>query len=136
MANTVTLRTLPTGGKKDVYVHCYFKSDGASGELTNQVLADVATIGADSFGNTATKFTLVEAWYEFVGFDAVLNFHATTPVPFWKITQASGTHMCFEKFGGISDPMASGYAGKIQISTAGFTVATDEGTLILHLRKD
>jgi hypothetical protein len=137
MANTVTTAVV-LDGPKHVFVRCYLKADGASGELTNQVLADPATLAPPAPGQTVTgKLSIVEVWYENVGFDVILKFNATTPVPMWKLAGASSSNnICLEKFGGLTDPQAPGWDGKVVFDTAGFNTANREGTFIVKLRKD
>jgi hypothetical protein len=131
MSNTVTLRTL-IDGQKEAVVLAYLKCDGASGELTDSVIVDVST-----FSPAPSKVTVLEIWANIVGFDAILEFDATTDVPFWKLPGSPNqAHFCFESFGGIKDNSGTGTTGDIILTTAGFTAATDEGTIIIRVRKD
>jgi len=135
MANTVTIRKLVEGAK-DAWFYVYLKCDGASGELTDQVLIDPAT-SFNSRYPTPTKLTVLELKYTFVGFDGMLEFDATTDDAIWKLSSTGNDpDICLSDFGGITDPQSSGSTGKIQITTTGFTAATDEGTLVIRVRKD
>jgi len=139
MANTVTTRNLQDDAKYLV-THIYLKSDGAAGELVNQVVVDpTAVTFVDNWGTpNPPKLTLLEIWYCMTGFDSLLKFDAATPVPFWKMAgqQPGGEHNDFTYFGGIKDNSGAGSTGKITLDTAGFTTVTDEGTIILRFRKN
>lgn len=130
MANTVTLRTLVDGPKTAV-VHVHLLCDGASGELTDQVVVDVST-----FSPVPTKVTIEEVWYSLVGFDAMLEFDATADKAAWKLGSSDSGYIDFRCFGGLKDNSGSGSTGDVVLTTAGFTAATDEGTLIIKVRKD
>lgn len=129
MANTVTLRTLEDGPKRAI-VHVHLKADG-TGELTDQVIVDVST-----FNPAPSKVTIEKMWYSFVGFDGVLEFDATADTVAWKIQQGTDIHQDFTCFGGIKDDSGAGSTGDIVLTTAGFTAATDEGTLVIQVRKN
>lgn len=130
MANTVTITKLVDGPRSAVF-HVYIKGDG-SGELTDQVLIDPAT----DLSPTDTALTVEEIWYDCVGFDSMLEFDATADTPIWKIPAASSSnYIDFRSFGGIKDRSGAGATGKIQITTAGLGAATDEGTIIIKVRR-
>lgn len=130
MANTVTLRTLEDGPNRAI-IHAHLKSDGAAGELTDQVLVDVSTLNP-----APTKVTIEKMWYSLVGFDGMLEFDATTDTAGWKIQQGTDITQDFVCFGGIKDDSGSGSTGDILLTTAGFTAATDEGTIVIQVRKN
>lgn len=130
MANTVTLRTL-LDGARDAVVLAYLKCDGSSGELTDQVIVD-----ASALSPVPTKLTIEELWWDFEGFSALLEFDATTDTPGWKLASAVGGHKDFCVFGGIKDASGTGSTGDILLTTTGFTAATDEGTLVIRVRKN
>lgn len=130
MANTVTLRTL-IDGPRNTIIHAYFKSDGAAGELTDQVIVDVSTLSP-----VPTKVTIESLWWDFEGFSGLLEFDATADTPGWKLQAGTNGHKDFYEFGGIKDNTGAGSTGDIVMTTSGFTAATDEGTLIIKVRKD
>jgi hypothetical protein len=135
MPNTVTTRLL-VDGPRHAIVHVYLKSDGASGELTNQVIFDPATAYRNPDSPIPINPSIVSVWYENVGFDALLKFDATTPVPAWKLSTApAAVSVDFSSFGGIVSNAAAGANGKITLDTSGFTAATDEGTMIITIAK-
>jgi len=131
MANTVTLRTL-IDGPKTAIIHVYLNSDGASGELADQVVVD-----ASALIPVPSKVTIEEVWWDFVGFDGLLEFDATADTPAWKLPAGSGQgHRKFYLFGGIKDNSGAGSTGDVLLTTNGFTAAGDEGTMIIKVRKD
>lgn len=88
---------------------------------------------ADSSRNPSTpvSVSIEEIWYD-VGDAAAaaainISFDATTDDLAWACTGRH--HMCFESFGGISDPRSAGFTGSIIVSGATVT------PIILKLRK-
>lgn len=75
MANTVSIRKLLDGSKLAVF-HIYLASDGASGELTDQVI-----VAASTLDGAPTKLSICEVDYALSGFSGVLEFEATTDQP-------------------------------------------------------
>lgn len=134
MANTVTVTKI-LEGKKEAYFHVYLLSDGAAGELSDQVLIDPAVDFSPAL-TAGTRITLMEMWGHLVGFDARLEFDATADTTAWVLNSQCFDHIDFSPFGGISDRSGAGATGKLQITTSGFTAATDQGTLIIRVRKN
>lgn len=130
MANTVTIRKLNDGDKYAV-LHIYVASDGAAGELADQVVVD-----ASGLHGAPTKLTIVEAWWSLNGFSGRLEFDATADSPALVLFPSDNGHLSFEEFGGIPDPGASGATGDITLTTSGFTASGDEGVIILKVRKN
>lgn len=129
MANTVTLRTLIDGPRQAV-IHVHLLSDGAAGELADEVLVDVSTLSP-----APSKVTVEQIWWDIAGFDIFLEFDATADTALWKLGAGEG-FQDFRSFGGIKDNTGAGSTGDIVATTDGFTAATDEGTLIITVRKD
>lgn len=135
MANTVNITPLLSGSKRVVY-HVFFKSDGATGELVDEVLIDpVVDLG---FPKT-TRMTLEKVLFHFAGFDARIEFQTglTTDTFIWVLPEGSDSDVDFTPFGGVKDRNGSLDAtGKVLISTTGFTSSTDQGSMILQVRLD
>lgn len=129
MANTVTLRTLVDGPRHAV-IHIHLLSDGAAGELADQVLVDVSTLNP-----VPAKTTVEQIWWDLAGFDLLLEFDATADTTLWKLGAGEG-FQDFRSFGGIKDNTGSGSTGDIVATSDGFTAVTDEGTLLIWVRKD
>ena len=130
MANTVTIRTLIDGPRQSV-LHVYLKSDGMSGDIVDQVVVDISALNS-----RAVKTTLEEVWYNLVGFDALLEFDSPTDTTAWKLSSGTDNHQDFRSFGGIKDSNESTSTGDVLITTNGMTTTSDEGTIILKVRKD
>ena len=131
MANTVTTRTI-IDGQRHAVIHVHLLCDGASGELSDVVVVDVSGLSP-----APSKVTIEEIWWDLAGFDAMLEFDATADTAAWKLPASSGNgYRCFKEFGGIKDDSGTGSTGDIVITTAGFTAATDEGTIVIKVRKD
>lgn len=135
MANTVTVTKIMEGPRHAVF-HIYLKSDGVAGELTDQTLID-PTADLSPAGTASASLTVEKIWYSNVGFDSILEFDATADTPIWKIPAVSDSNKIdFKEVGGLKDRSGAGATGKITITTSGFTAATDEGTMIIRIRKD
>ena len=129
MANTVTKRILLDSEKRAV-IQIHLASDGAAGELTDEVLVDVSTLSP-----APSKTTVEQIWWDLVGFDLKLEFDATADTILWKLGAGEG-YQDFRSFGGIKDNTGAGSTGDVVGTTTGFAAAGDEGTLLIMVRKD
>lgn len=133
MANTTTQQILFDGPRIAV-LKWWLASDGSSGELSDLVVAD-----ASALEGAPTTLTILRVDWALIGFDAYLEWDATTDVPILAMPQGYAQHV---KFTGCHGPngcpntKATGYTGDILLNTSGFTAATDRGHVILTLRKD
>lgn len=133
MANTVAVKLL-LNGDRNAIVHVYLRSDGASGELTNQTLIDpVVTLGMPA----GSRLRLCRVEYNFAGFDAVLQYESGGVDPVWKWVMTEGTNapINMEQYGNLVDDSSVDGTGKLQITTTGFTASTDQGSMIFKLLK-
>lgn len=127
-------------GPKHVLVHVYFKSDGQSGDIVNQVILDPKTDLSPSLG-AGRRFVLVKVWYGLAGPDVKLSFDdGSSPLSDFNVWVIPGGtlsgHVNFAEFGGIIDSTPSIDAnGKLLLSTTGLTTTADQGTLIIKLAK-
>ena len=136
MANTVTVTKLLDGARSAVF-HIYIKSDGLTGELTDQVLIDPAT-DLNPVLNAVPSLTIDQLWYDLSGFDARLEFdYLVEDTAVWTLSAGNGVHMDFSQFGGLKDRsnILDG-TGKLMITTNGLLSAGDNGTIIIKVRKD
>jgi hypothetical protein len=115
---------------KRATIQIHLASDGAAGELTDEVLVDVSTLSP-----APSKVTVEQIWWDLVAFDLRLEFDASTDTILWKLGAGEG-YQDFRSFGGIKDNTGSGSTGDIMGTTNGFTAAGDEGTLLIVVRKD
>ena len=131
MANTVTLQSIIDGPKTHV-VKIYLASDGAAGELTDQLVVDVSLLLP-----AATKVSIEKVQWSLNGFDAILEWDATTDVQIFTLgASASTSELDFTSFGGIPNNAGAGITGDILLTTVGFTATSDTGVIILTCRKN
>ena len=137
MANTVQIFKM-MDGPSHVTLHVYLESDGASGELVNEILLDPVT---DFVPAMPARQDLIvkQIWAELTGFSATLAFNGLTPWPFWSIAPTAAAHQDWRFFGGIRDnsssPLGLDSDGKLLVSTQGFTTVAARGAFVLWLEK-
>lgn len=132
MANTVTVTTL-LEGPRNLVLHVYLKSDGVSGDLSNEVIADPAN---HEFLSDSRYFTLEDVTYGFNGFSANLEFeYLMDNTLIWVLPPGSGNYVDFKKFGGLADRSDVDGTGKLLLNTTGLMDEGDEGSLIIKLKK-
>lgn len=130
MANTVQVQTIQDGPKFSV-IKVYIASDGAAGELTDQLIYDIST-----FAGAATDCSIVKMWASTTGCAFNLEWDATTDVPIINFPSDRAEDFCFEKFGGLPNNAGTGKTGDILLNTTGFTAAGDQATIVLLIKKD
>lgn len=130
MANTVDTQVIEDGPKFAV-LKVYMASDGASGELSDQVVVDASTLWG-----APTTLTLNAIWASTTGCSFNLEWDATTDVGIMSFPSDFVEEFCFKKFGGIPNNSGTGKTGDILINTSGFTASGDQITLVLHVKKD
>lgn len=132
MANTVEVQILESGPRNAMLL-VYLKSDGASGELVNETLISRADLGV--LATERLKLERVE--YNFSGFDCVLEFASggITPTRRWVLTEGTNYKVDFLKWGGLGDTSGMFGTGELQITTTGFTSSTDQGSILIKLKK-
>ncbi len=135
MSNIVKITKLQDG-PTDVIVHIHLESDGASGELVNQVIVDPATVVP--LMSKGVSFNIRQLWYEISGFNCTLMFDSVNPFVIWTLTPGVDSVHDWRPFGGIKDatPSSDIPTGKIMISTDGFGAAGCKGTFVLTARKN
>lgn len=132
MANTVNVSVL-LSGPRNVLLAVYLKSDGATGELVNETLFGPADLGLPP----SARLTLEALTYNFAGFDAVVQFDSGGVIPTFKWVLSEGTNAPadFEPYGGLRDGSGMDGTGELQITTTGFTASTDQGSILIKLRR-
>ncbi len=130
MANTVAVQTLQDGSKYSI-IKVYCASDGASGELSDQLIYDIST-----FQGAATDCSIVKVWASTTGCAFNLEWDATTDVVAMSFPADAAEEFCFEAVGGLANNAGSGKTGDILLNTTGFTAAGDQLTLVLVIKKD
>jgi len=132
MAHTIEVTNILPGTHRSQF-HVYLLSDGASGELTDEVLIDpVADLGLSSDARPVIEMIT----YNFSSFDGRVEFDSglVDDYMIWALPQGSGNHIDFNMWGGLKDKSGLDGTGKIQLSTTGFGVAGAEGSMLIMVR--
>jgi len=127
MANIVDIQTL-VDGPRNLVVKVYLESDGAAGELSNQVIVD-----ASALNPVPETLHLTGISYDLNGFNAKLMWDATTNDELLNIS--GNQDYCFRGFGGIKNPKSTGSTGDVLISTNGFSATSDKGFILMEFTK-
>ena len=136
MADAVTSQTLSDGDRTAVMKFTNI-SDG-NGEAS-VVKVDVSGLNTNAKGETCSRVTLDQIWYDVGGMRVALEWNASTNVVAVALggSAAAGNvqgHMDFRSFGGIKNNAGSGINGDIDLTTSGHT-NLDHYTIVLELRK-
>ena len=131
MANTVNITTV-NDGPRNICIHVYIASDGASGDITDQVLIDPADYGLPS----TTRFGVQGIEYNFSGMSARIEFDSglVDDNLIWVLGE-NNSSADLDRVGGLVDRSGLDGTGKIQITTTGLSSLGDEGSLLLCVRK-
>lgn len=124
--NIVDIQTI--NDERNVVVKIYLLSDG-EGELSDQVIVD-----SSALSSVPTTLHLRKVFSSLTGFSAKLEWDADTDDELIHLP-AGEKHQDFSRFGGIPNPKSTGSTGDITITTTGFSVAGDEGSITLELTK-
>jgi len=128
MANTITQRTLLGGGTdRDIVRLIHIISDGS--EETDTIIFDNST-----FCNNVTKGALMSIMASGASALLRLEWDQTTDSPIIAVDPSQNPNFCFEAFGGISNPGATGATGDIVLTTANLD-AGDEVTIIIKVKQ-
>lgn len=133
MANTITEQVLVDNSEVAI-VHVFISGEAAGTDETNKVIID-STDANKYTGGVWSTGRIMEVSGVLTGFDGVLLWDATTPVPVIKLNNDNAFHFCFEEYGGIKNNAGTGITGKILLTTNGLTAATDKGHITIKLRK-
>ena len=132
MAHTVTITKILPGNHRSQF-HIFIKSDGSSGELSNQVLVDpVIDLGLKASARPAIELIT----YNFAGFDARVEFDSglVDDTMIWVLPENGDNYIDFNPWGGLKDQSGPDGTGKIQLTTTGFGDAGDQGSILLMVR--
>ena len=132
MAHTVTITNILPGNHRSQY-HVFLSSDGASGELVDQVLIDPVT----DLGTLASdKMVIERVTYNFAGFDARLEFDngGVDDNMIWVLPAVGDNNLDFNSWGGLKDLPGLDGSGALQITTNGFGDAGDQGSILIMVR--
>jgi hypothetical protein len=124
----ITTRTIVDGPRHAV-IYAHIVADGTPADFTDSVIVD-----ASALSPAPTKCVIETLEYNISGFQAVLEFDATSDDIAWHL-DSGADYKDFREYGGIVDPGASGSTGDITITTSGIDAAEDEGTIVIKVRK-
>ena len=96
-------------------------------------------MNTNAAGETCSRVTIDQIWYDIGGMRVALEWNASTNVVATVLggSAAAGNvqgHMDFRSFGGIKNNAGSGIDGDIDLSTSGHT-NLDHYTIVLEVRK-
>lgn len=129
MANTVTTTSIVDGESVGT-MHVYLKSDGGTGDITDEVLLDSSALaGAKSI----KKILRVSG--ALIGFSATLRFKETADIGVLSLPADECFDFNLQETGTINNPEGTGSTGDLVATTAGFSTATDTGTIIIKYKK-
>ena len=136
MADAVTSQTIVDTDKRAI-IKLTNLSDGNGESSVEKV--DVAGLNTNAKGETCSRVTIDQIWYDVGGMRVALEWNATSNVVAVVLggSAAAGNvqgHMDFRSFGGIKNNAGSGINGDIDLSTSGHT-NLDHYTIVLELRK-
>jgi len=136
MADAVTSQKIVDTDKKLVYKFTNI-SDG-SGEASVENI-DVSGLNTNSEGDTCSRITLTQIWYDLGGMRVAIEWNATSNVVALVLggSAAAGVengHFDFREFGGISNNAGSGINGDVDLTTHGHT-AHDHYTIVAEFIK-
>ena len=136
MADAVTSQTIVDTDKRAVIKFTNI-SDGTGESSVKKV--DVSALNTNAQGETCSRVTIDQVWYDVGGLRAALEFDATSNVVGLVLggSAAAGNvsgHWDYRSFGGIKNNAGSGINGDLDLSTSGHT-NLDHYTIVLELRK-
>ena len=132
MSNTIAI-TKTNDGDRHVIVQVFMQADG-SGDESGHVLIDPYEDLSPSLPRKPV-FAIQEIWYDVDGFNMTLSFGGLVDVPVWTLSQGSGNHVRFDRFGGLVDRNGEDGDGKLLLSTVGFDAVGKQGSMVIKLRK-
>lgn len=129
MTNTVTQRTLFGSGSSHLVVRSiHIVSDGS--EETDLVVYDNSALI-----NDVTRGKLIKVQASGSSCICRLEWDQSTDSPIASFDPAYTQELCFRKFGGVSNPNATGATGDIVLTTANLD-SGDEVTLFLYILQE
>ena len=136
MADAVTSQTIVDTDKRAI-IKLTNLSDG-NGE-SSVAKVDVSGLNTNAKGETCSRVTIDQIWYDIGGMRVALEWNASSNVVAIVLGGSAaagnmGGHMDFRSFGGIKNNAGGGINGDIDLSTSGHT-NLDHYTIVLELRK-
>ncbi len=129
MAHAVVTQVL-LGNKTNVIVKVTIKGDGASGELSDQVIFD-----ASAYAPLAVSNKIYAIEYCLNGFTGELQWDATTDVVSMALAKDHPYFQSYEWNGGLINNAGTGVTGDILLTTDGLSAQTYAGHIMLYMKK-
>ena len=136
MADAVTSQTIVDTDKRAI-IKLTNLSDGSGESAVAKV--DVSALNTNAKGETCSRVTIDQIWYDVGGMRVALEWNASSNVVAIVLGGSAaagnmGGHMDFRSFGGIKNNAGGGINGDIDLTTNGHT-NLDHYTIVLELRK-
>ncbi len=131
MANTITVTKI-VDGPRNLALHVYLKSDGASGDLVDEVIIDPIALGLTK----DARLTIQSIESALSGFTGLLEFDTglVDDKMVWVLSEHIGSSS-FGLIGGLRDRSGVDGTGRLQLTTTGFTDVGDQGSIVITLTK-
>lgn len=130
MANTVVITTV-NEGPRNLVLHVYLASDGASGDIVDEVLIDPVSLGLPA----TTRLAIETISYNFAGFNARVEFDSGVVEDnmIWVLSEHN-SEADFMSIGGLFDRSGIDGTGRVQLTTTGLGSVGDEGSIVISMR--
>ena len=129
MANTFATQVIQDG-PISVTIKFTINGDG-SGDETDKVIFD-----ASAYSPATTDVSLMEIEYALNGFDATLNWDATTNVHLIDLVSDVAEKHDFHREGGLVNNAGTGKTGDILMTTSGLgAIPNATGFILMHIKK-
>jgi len=132
MADAVTSQTIIDTDKRAV-IKLTNISDGTGESSVKKV--DVSALNTNAQGETCSRVTIDQVWYDVGGLRAALEFDATSNVLLIGLPADSTGDEYYDSFTGIPNNAGSGVTGDIDLTTTGHS-SGDSYMIILEMIKE
>lgn len=135
MANTIQKNTI-LDGPRHAIVEVWLASDGATGELSDEVIVDVSGLSVAEGQTSISSLVVENLHYSTRGCSATLDFDRTTNQGIYNLPADLADTVNFKGDGssGLIDN-GSGSTGDVILNTSGFTASGDDISLKIKVRK-
>lgn len=133
MAHTIYTR-LTNETDSTWMTHTFIRSDGATGELTDQSIISVAEL--TPVLPAGMYLSIYELWYTVSNFTIQLGWKTSgATYPTLALANGVDSYMDFKPLGGVIDMSGATSSGKLVMATTGFTTTASFAHLIIRGRK-
>ena len=128
MANDITVQVIEDGEKNTIIKWDMIGANKGGDEI------DTVIFDASLYKTASLYNRLYEIWYSTVGFTAILNWAADTPIPLATLANNLPAHFLYDEFGSVSNDTTTGRTGDITITTNNLNDG-DSITIILYVKE-